>query len=119
LRSSSASGAGTGCVGDTQLGVAAKSVWQLGLCTPSTAATPMKRGRVGSISYVQLQLYPYGAVAAPKWGGIYLVLSLTYCMGQAIPIMPKFWSAPPLFLEDEDIFQKSASVVLSRIEFWI
>ena len=27
--------------------------------------------------------------------------------------------APPLFLEDENIFQKSASVVLSRIEFWI
>ena len=34
-----------------------------------------------------------------------------YCMGQPIPIMPKFWSAPPLFLEDENIFQKSASVV--------
>jgi hypothetical protein len=28
-------------------------------------------------------------------------------------------SAPPLFLEDENIFQKSASVVLSRTEFWI
>ena len=41
---------------------------------------------------------------------------LKYCMGQAIPIMPKFWSAPPLFLEDEDIFQKSASMVPSGIE---
>ena len=28
-------------------------------------------------------------------------------------------SAPLLFLEDENIFQKSASVVLSRIQFWI
>jgi hypothetical protein len=32
-------------------------------------------------------------------------------MGQAIPIMPKFGSAPPLFLEDEDIFQRSATMV--------
>ena len=37
-----------------------------------------------------------------------------YCTGQPIPNihMPKFRSAPPLFLEDEDIFQKSASMVL-------
>jgi hypothetical protein len=32
--------------------------------------------------------------------------SMTYCTGQPIPHEPKFWSAPPLFLEDEDIFQK-------------
>ena len=38
-------------------------------------------------------------------------------MGQPIPIMPKFWSAPPLFLEDEDIFQKSASVVAILLQF--
>jgi hypothetical protein len=35
-----------------------------------------------------------------------------YCTGQPIPNELKFWSAPPLFLEDEDIFQKSARVVL-------
>jgi hypothetical protein len=38
-------------------------------------------------------------------------------MGQAIPVMPKFWSAPPLFLEDEDIFQKSARVVPFLFQF--
>jgi hypothetical protein len=38
-------------------------------------------------------------------------------MGQAIPIMPKFWSAPPLFLEGENIFQKSARVVLFLLQF--
>ena len=38
-------------------------------------------------------------------------------MGQAIPIMPKFWSAPPLFLEDEDIFQKSATMVEILLQF--
>ena len=38
-------------------------------------------------------------------------------MGQAIPIMPKFGSAPPLFLEDEDIFQKSATMVEILLQF--
>ena len=38
-------------------------------------------------------------------------------MGQAIPIMPKFWSVPPLFLEDEDIFQKWARVVPILYQF--
>ena len=41
----------------------------------------------------------------------------TYCMGQAIPIMPKFWSAPPPNLEDEDIFQKSAPLVVILFQF--
>jgi hypothetical protein len=35
---------------------------------------------------------------------------LSTSMGQPIPNIPKFWSAPPLFLEDEDIFQKSATL---------
>ena len=34
-----------------------------------------------------------------------------YCTAQAITHELKFWSASPLFLEDENIFQKSASVV--------
>jgi hypothetical protein len=38
-------------------------------------------------------------------------------MGQAIPTMPKFWSAPPLFLEDENIFQKSATMVQILLQF--
>ena len=38
-----------------------------------------------------------------------------YCTGQAITHELKFWSAPPLFLEDEDIFQKSATMVASEI----
>jgi hypothetical protein len=29
----------------------------------------------------------------------------------------KFWSAPPLFLEDENIFQKSGSMVPYSYEF--
>jgi hypothetical protein len=40
-----------------------------------------------------------------------------YCTGQPIPHEPKFWSAPPLFLEDEDIFQKSARVVRILFQF--
>ena len=39
--------------------------------------------------------------------------------GQPIPHEPKFWSAPPLFLEDEDIFQKSARVVQILAQFLI
>ena len=41
----------------------------------------------------------------------------TYCTGQAIPTMPYFGSAPPLFLEDENIFQKSARVVRILLQF--
>ena len=40
-----------------------------------------------------------------------------YCTGQPIPHEPKFWSAPPLFLEDEDIFQKSAPLVQILLQF--
>jgi hypothetical protein len=42
---------------------------------------------------------------------------MSYCIGQAIPIMPKFWSAPPLFLEDENIFQKTATLVQILLQF--
>jgi hypothetical protein len=42
------------------------------------------------------------------------------CTGRPIPTIAKFWSAPPLFLEDENIFQKSATLLVPpRIEFWI
>jgi hypothetical protein len=44
---------------------------------------------------------------------------LGYCTGQPIPNEPKFWPAPPLFLEDENIFQKSARVVPIILEFHI
>ena len=40
-----------------------------------------------------------------------------YCTGQAITHELKFWSAPPLFLEDEDIFQKSATFVALLLQF--
>ena len=40
-----------------------------------------------------------------------------YCTGQPIPNESKFWSAPPLFLEDENIFQKSARVVPILVQF--
>ena len=43
----------------------------------------------------------------------------TYCTGQPIPHEPKFWSVTPLFLEDEDIFQKSARVVVILLQFRI
>jgi hypothetical protein len=42
-----------------------------------------------------------------------------YCTGQPIPHEPKFGSAPPLFLEDEDIFQKSVRVVVILLEFFL
>ena len=41
----------------------------------------------------------------------------TYCTGQPITHEPNFWSAPPLFLEDEGIFQKSARVVQILLQF--
>jgi hypothetical protein len=41
----------------------------------------------------------------------------TYCTGQPITHEPNFWSAPPLFLEDEDIFQKSVRVVVILLKF--
>jgi hypothetical protein len=37
--------------------------------------------------------------------------ALCYCTGQSIPNMPNFGQHPPFFLEDENIFQKSARVV--------
>jgi hypothetical protein len=41
-----------------------------------------------------------------------------YCTGQPIPNMPNFGHiSTPLFLEDEDIFQKSARVVLILLQF--
>jgi hypothetical protein len=43
----------------------------------------------------------------------------SYCTGQAITHELKFWSAPPLFLEDEDIFQKSARVVALLLQFMV
>ena len=43
--------------------------------------------------------------------------AVMYCTGQAITHELKFWSAPPLFLEDEDIFQKSASMVPLLFQF--
>jgi hypothetical protein len=39
-----------------------------------------------------------------------------YCTGQAITHELKFWSAPPLFLEYEDIFQKSATLVVILLQ---
>jgi hypothetical protein len=41
-----------------------------------------------------------------------LAASRSIHTGQPIPNEPKFWSAPPLFLEDEDIFQKSVTLVV-------
>jgi hypothetical protein len=43
--------------------------------------------------------------------------TVVYCTGQAITHELKFWSAPPLFLEDEDIFQKSATLGQSLQQF--
>jgi hypothetical protein len=40
---------------------------------------------------------------------VFLAQGDKYCTGQAITHELKFWSAPPLFLEDEDIFSKIGS----------
>ena len=46
-----------------------------------------------------------------------IIIVLEYCTGQPIPNEPKFWSAPPLFLEDENFFQKSGSMVVILFQF--